>query len=140
MPISSANYPSGRIRVVSDEVETTMKTITPLAILLLVTWASSGCLVSSSSQSKVSGNFVPPETFDQIEPGKTTAAWVKATLGEPSARDTADGTEVWKYKYTEEKDSSGAIFLIFAGNDKKERQHVAYVEIKEGVVTKKWRA
>ena len=38
------------------------------------------------------------------------------------------------------KDSSGAIFLIFAGSDKKERQHVAYVEIKDGVVTKKWRA
>ena len=117
-----------------------MKRITPFVLLLLAVCVSSGCLVSSSSKSKVSGNFVPPATFDQIEPGKTTAAWVKATLGEPSARQTADGIEVWKYNYTEEKDSSGAIFLIFAGSDKKERQHVAYVEIKDGVVTKKWRA
>ena len=117
-----------------------MRTIISSAVMLLVMWVSAGCLVSSSSESKVSGNFVPPATFDRIEPGKTTAAWVKATLGEPSVRETADGAEVWKYTYTEEKDSSGAIFLIFAGSDKKERQHVAYVEIRDGVVTKKWRA
>jgi outer membrane protein assembly factor BamE (lipoprotein component of BamABCDE complex) len=108
-------------------------------MLLVMSSLLGGCLVSSSSKSKVSGNFVPPATFDQIEPGKTTAAWVKATLGEPSSRDTADGAEVWKYNYTEEKDSSGAIFLLFAGSDKKEHQHIAYVEIKDGVVTKKWR-
>ena len=116
-----------------------------LALLALVMLCSlllstGGCLVSSTSNSKISGNYVPEDTFDRIEPGKTTAAWVKATLGEPSSRDTADDTEVWKYNYTEEKDSNGAIFLIFAGSDKKEHRHVAYIEIKDGVVTKKWRA
>ena len=32
------------------------------------------------------GKFVADTTFDQIKPGKTSAAWVKATLGEPSQR------------------------------------------------------
>lgn len=110
------------------------------AVLLALSALLTGCLMSSSSRSKVSGNYVPREAFDQIKPGETSAAWVKATLGEPSSRDDADGIEVWKYHYTEEKDSSGAIFLIFAGSNRKEQQHVAYVEIKDGVVIKKWRA
>jgi len=116
-------------------------TIVLLAIVMLLSLLlNAGCLVATDSKSKISGNYVPEDTFNRIEPGKTTAAWVKATLGEPSSRDTADGTEVWKYTYTEEKDSSGAIFLIFAGSDKKEHHRVAYVEFKDGVVSKKWRS
>jgi outer membrane protein assembly factor BamE (lipoprotein component of BamABCDE complex) len=115
---------------------------TPLrALALLSLFLLSGCLVAHSSDQKVTGNFVPPDTFDRIEPGKTTSAWVKATLGEPSSKDTADkNTEIWKYNYSEQKESSGAIFLIFGGSDKKETQHVAYVEMKDGVVTNKWRS
>ena len=49
------------------------------------------------------------------------------------------GTEVWKYEYTEHHDGSGAIFLIFGGSSSKEKPHTAFVEIKDGVVTNKWR-
>ena len=112
-----------------------------VGLLVLSLFLLGGCLVAHSSEQHVTGNFVPENTFDRIEPGKTTASWVKATLGEPSSKDTAgNNTEVWKYSYTEQKESSGAIFLIFGGNDKKETQHVAYVEIKDGVVTNKWRS
>ena len=111
-----------------------------LGLLSLVMLFASGCLVAHSSDTHVTGNFVPPNTFDRIEPGKTTAAWVKATLGEPSSKDTVgNSTEVWKYSYTEQKESTGAIFLIFGGNDKTEKQRVAYVEIKDGIVKNKWR-
>src|SRR5439155_462721 len=95
---------------------------------------------AGAAEQHITGNYVPPNTFDRIEPGKTTAAWVKATLGEPSSKDKLDNDgEVWKYSYTEKKESSGAIFLIFGGSDKKEEQRVAYVEIKDGVVKNKWR-
>lgn len=110
------------------------------ALLLLPSLLLAGCLISSSSDEKVKGNYVPQSTFDRIEPGKTTGAWVKATLGEPSSKEKADsGSEVWKYSYTEEKNSSGAIFLIFGGSSSKEQQRAAYVELKDGVVTNKWR-
>ena len=110
------------------------------ALSLIVLSGSPGCLVAHSSEQHITGNYVPPNTFDRIEPGKTTAAWVKATLGEPSSKDKLDNdSEVWKYSYTEKKESSGAIFLIFGGSDKKEEQRVAYVEIKDGVVKNKWR-
>ena len=111
-----------------------------LAALALSLLLLNGCLVAHSSNEHVTGNYVPPSTFDRIEPGKTSAAWVKATLGEPSSKEAAGtNTEVWKYSYTEQKESSGAIFLIFGGSDKKEQQRVAYVEIKDGMVTNKWR-
>lgn len=118
-----------------------MNPITRIAFPLLALIFLGGCLVSHTSNQKVTGNFIPTNTFDRIEPGKTTATWVQATLGEPSSKDKVDGTtEVWKYSYTEQKESSGAIFLIFGGSDKKEEQHVAYVEMKNGIVTNKWRA
>ena len=101
-----------------------------------------GCLVSSSNNEHVTGKYVADSTFDQIQAGKTTATWVQATLGEPSDKTKVEGdaSEIWKYVYTEKKESSGAIFLIFGGSDKKETQHVAYVEMKDGVVTNKWRS
>jgi outer membrane protein assembly factor BamE (lipoprotein component of BamABCDE complex) len=103
---------------------------------------SSGCLVTSTSEESREGKYVADSTFDQIKPGKTTAAWVKATLGEPSARTKVedDGdSEVWKYSYTERKSGSGAIFLIFGGTSSKEKSGTAFVELNDGVVTNKWR-
>jgi outer membrane protein assembly factor BamE (lipoprotein component of BamABCDE complex) len=110
-----------------------------LAMLLLLIGAGTGCLVSADSSQTRSGSFVPENTFDQIKTGQTTVAWVKAVLGEPSSKNTADNTEIWKWSYTERKESSGAIFLIFGGHDEKEQTHAAYVEFKDGVVVNKWR-
>ena len=100
-----------------------------------------GCLVSASSNEKRSGNYVADTTFSQIEPGKTTAGWVQATLGDPSSKEKVDASnsEIWKYTYTEKKNSSGAVFLIFGGSDSKETTGHAFVEIKDGVVVNKWR-
>src|SRR5215204_6127076 len=99
-----------------------MKHIFSLALASALLLGSVGCLVSSTSNQKVTGNFVAPNTFEQIEPGKTSAAWVKATLGEPSTKQSAEGgTEVWKYSYVEKKSSSGAVFLIFGGSNREEK-------------------
>lgn len=99
-----------------------------------------GCLVSGSSHQSRSGNYVADTTFNQIKPGQTTEGWVRATLGPPTSKDTlADGTQIWKYTYTERRESSGAVFLIFGGHDEKETNGTAYVEIKNGVVTNAWR-
>jgi len=100
-----------------------------------------GCLVSASSSEKRTGNYVADSTFSKIEPGKTTAGWVQATLGEPNSKDkvAADNSEVWKYTYTEKKNSEGAVFLIFGGSSSKETTGHAFVEIKDGVVVNKWR-
>ena len=111
------------------------------SFLLVVVSLQSGCLVSATSNEKRSGNYVPESTFSQIEPGKTSAGWVQATLGEPSSKNKVEATdsEIWKYSYTQRKDSSGAVFLLFGGHDSKETTGHAFVEIKDGVVVHKWR-
>jgi outer membrane protein assembly factor BamE (lipoprotein component of BamABCDE complex) len=98
-----------------------------------------GCLVMSGSDEKREGKYVSPATFEQIKPGKTTQAWVEATLGDPTKKTKANDTEVWKYEYTEKRESSGAIFLIFGGTSKKQVSNAAYVELKDGIVTNAWR-
>ena len=66
---------------------------------------------------------------------------MQATLGDPSERSKLDdGTEIWKWNYTEHKSSSGHIFLLFDGSSTKETNQSAIIELKDGVVVKKWRA
>jgi outer membrane protein assembly factor BamE (lipoprotein component of BamABCDE complex) len=101
---------------------------------------SSGCLIAGSSEQKRTGHYVADETMSQIKPGRTSAGWVLATLGEPDKKTAVgDGSEVWKWTYTEKKESSGAVFLIFGGSDKKEVDGAAFVEVRDGVVVKAWR-
>jgi outer membrane protein assembly factor BamE (lipoprotein component of BamABCDE complex) len=101
--------------------------------------AMCGCLVTGNTTETRSGNYVAESTFAKIEPGKTTAGWVQATLGEPTSKSTADGNEIWKYTYTQKTDNSGAVFLIFGGHNSSETTGTAFVEIKDGVVVNKWR-
>ena len=102
---------------------------------------SAGCLVTSHSEQKRSGNYVSDSTLNQIEPGRTSASWVRATLGAPSSVEEPDEqTEIWKYRYSERKDSSGSVFLLFAGNDSKETTGTVFVEVRHGVVTRYWRS
>ncbi len=107
------------------------------AALLL---ASNGCLVTSNSEEKRSGNYISDSAFDQIKPHETTAAWVQATLGKPTSIEKLDdGTEIRKYTYSVRTESSGAVFLIFGAHNANEAEHTAFVQIKDGVVTKAWR-
>ena len=108
--------------------------------LAMIALFGSGCLVSADSSQHRSGNYVSDETMRQIEPGKTSSGWVRATLGPPTKVDKLDGSgELWKYTYTEKKESSGAVFLIFAGHDKKETSGTVFIEVRDGVVARTWR-
>ncbi|HEY2585172.1 MAG TPA: outer membrane protein assembly factor BamE [Tepidisphaeraceae bacterium] len=117
--------------------------LVPLLLLsaaLLLPLAGGGCLVTSNSSQKRSGNYVADTTFDQIKPGETTEGWVQATLGKPTSTSRLDdGTEIWKYTYTERHEGSGSVFLIFGGSSADEKTHTAFVEIKDGFVRKAWR-
>src|SRR4051794_35669102 len=64
----------------------------PICLLLC------GCLVMRQNEEKTTGNYVAKSTIAQIQPGKTTAGWVKSILGEPSAVDKiGPNSEIWKY-------------------------------------------
>jgi outer membrane protein assembly factor BamE (lipoprotein component of BamABCDE complex) len=99
-----------------------------------------GCLFGAASKTTQSGNVVAANTFSQIEPGKTTSAFVKGTLGTPDSQTKLDdGTEIWRWSYTERTQDSGFVFLIFGGTNEKVLKKSAYVQVKDGLVIKAWR-
>jgi outer membrane protein assembly factor BamE (lipoprotein component of BamABCDE complex) len=112
-----------------------------ITVLCACAAAASGCLFNSKTTQRIEGQYVEPASFGQIKPGQTTATWVLATLGEPSSRTTADDqTEVWKWTYTEHRHSSGNIFILFAAVSDRAVPRSAFVELRDGVVTRKWRS
>ena len=114
--------------------------ILPIASVTLVALLSGGCLVGGHSNVERSGTFVAESTLGQIVKGKTDKAWVRAVIGEPNERVRVDGTrEIWKYAYTETKDSGGYVFLVFGGSDRKVTQGNVFIEFKEDVVDRTWR-
>jgi outer membrane protein assembly factor BamE (lipoprotein component of BamABCDE complex) len=116
-------------------MKTSVVAVTSLGLMLLT-----GCLFGGTSKESVSGQFVPAATFAQIEPGKTSGDYVLATLGPPTAKTPVnDGSEIWRYSYTEQKRSSGYVFLVFGGSNEKSLQRNAYVSVKDNVVLKAWR-
>jgi hypothetical protein len=109
-----------------------------LAIVLCCVPA--GCLIASDSHETTSGVKVSDATFNRIKPNETSEEWVRATLG-PATSDTSlkDGGRIMKWIYTEKRESSGAIFLIFGGHSEKKTDHTAFVEVHNGIVTNAWR-
>ncbi len=110
-----------------------------LAAGLLAT-SMGGCLIGSNERESFTGKEVSAATFNRIEPGVTTADWVQGTLGEPTSKSTlADGTEILKWSYSKTKASTGTVLFIFGGSSSKTTAGSAYVEIKNGIVTRAWR-
>jgi hypothetical protein len=101
---------------------------------------TAGCLVAVDSHETTTGTKVSDSTFNRIKPNETSEEWVRATLG-PATSDTElkDGGRILKWTYTEKKEGSGAVFLIFGGHSEKKTDHTAFVEVHKGVVTNAWR-
>ena len=117
-----------------------MKTILRGFAVLCLALPSAGCLVGGHSDVHQEGNYVSPETLSQISNGETKASWVRAVLGEPNEKIRVDEhDEIWRYAYSETKDSSGYVFLLFSNSDKKVTKSNVFVEFKDGVVTNRWR-
>jgi outer membrane protein assembly factor BamE (lipoprotein component of BamABCDE complex) len=128
----------------ASRVDRPSRTLAGLAAAALIAAAVllPGCLVSSQSHESYTGTQVSEATFDQIQPGVTTKAWIEGTLGQPSKKTTLDdGGEVWKWSFTKVKQSSGAILFIFGGSSTTTTGGSVYVEFgPNGVVRRAWRA
>ena len=110
-----------------------------LASTLIAATTLSGCLIDTSSHNDISGRYVGSETFAQIQPGKNQE-YVAALIGDPSTKTVLDGgTEIWKWTYSERKNSSGSVIFLFSADSHTDSQKTTYVEFKDGVVVKAWR-
>lgn len=113
-----------------------LRHLTAVAALALLLPA---CLIHSESSSSHSGSYVSDETLARITPGKDTE-YVLALLGDPDRRTALkDGSEIWRWSYSEETESEGAVFLLLSTESRKERERAVFVELADGRVVKAWR-
>jgi hypothetical protein len=104
-------------------------------------FTAAGCLVGSSKNVCESGKAVSPNTLQQVQVGKTTQAWLLATLGPPTSRNpVADqpGVEILTYSHQVVETSQGHVFLLFSGSNRKVNSHRTYFEIADGLVSRYW--
>lgn len=118
-----------------------MKQCNVIVLLVMMTAVLSGCLVTSVSRVEEHGVQVSPTTLSQIEVGRTTEGWLRATLGEPTScatvEDQAD-VKLLRYTYTERKTDTGRVFLLFGGKSHRTSSSTTYFEVTDGVVSRHW--
>lgn len=96
------------------------------------------CIINVDSHEERHGRMVGPTTLEQIEPGKNQD-YVLALLGEPTSRAHADGgTEIWKWEYSVRKTREGTLLFVFADESSTTAKGATYVELKDGVVVRRW--
>lgn len=113
-----------------------------LAAALAAAAMTGGCsVIESDNHVSYTGNYVPTDSFSRIEVGRSTPAFVEATLGEPTSRtDLEDGTQIWRWDYVVRRSGEGSLLLVFDGQSSSEKRHASFVQFQDGVVVKKWRS
>ena len=112
--------------------------VSTLAVALML--PLTGCLITSRNHEDLTGTEVNDATFNRIEPGTTTRQWILGTLGQPTTQTTLeDGSELWKWSFARTRSSSGSLLFVFGGSSSTVSSGSAYVQMKDGVVTKAWR-
>jgi len=106
---------------------------------LLLTTLLPGCLITSKGDTSHSGQHISAETYAQVKEG-TTQGFVLATFGEPTSKTTLeDCSQIWRWRYTETRSSSGTVILLLSSSNRTETQHNTFVEFMDGVVVRTWR-
>ncbi|MFG0293016.1 MAG: hypothetical protein ACIAQF_12540 [Phycisphaerales bacterium JB065] len=109
-----------------------------VAFLSFAVLPLSGCLVSGSGSSKVSGTPVGMMTLETLQEQAMTSAQVIELLGPPTRRTAIENGEIFAYEWEEQRRGKAAVFLLFATSNTTNEKSVAYVQFENGVVTKTW--
>lgn len=97
-----------------------------------------GCVAVADNHTTTTGHQIDPAAFAQVEPGKSKE-FVVGLLGEPSEKvNNDDGTETWRWRYTEERRSMSGFIVLFAATNENRTVQTRFVQFKGGLVTRAW--
>ena len=113
---------------------------TLLGLALAATLATStGCLVTSTSSSRFSGERVEPGADRSIVIGQSSPTDAIAVLGEPTSRVAEGNRETLTWRWTERTQSSGSVFLVFGGSSDTTHAKSLHIAFEDGIASKRWR-
>ena len=117
-----------------------MKMLTRTLAVLFLALASSSCvIVRSNSGVERTGEYVSPQTFENIKSG-VSSDYVLAVIGDPTTKtEVEEGSEIWRWRYTEIRESNGGVFLLISSKRTTDTVHNCYVELNDGKVVRAWR-
>ncbi len=110
-----------------------------LALALTAVPAATGCLITSSSSSKFSGERVSPGADRAVVLGQSTPDQAIAALGEPTSRVGEPGNETLTWRWTERTKSRGSVFLVFGGASSTTHDRAVHIAFEDGVAARRWR-
>ncbi|MBL4809374.1 MAG: hypothetical protein JKY43_04870 [Phycisphaerales bacterium] len=114
--------------------------IIPILTLLLVPILLTGCLLTASRESEVSGAYVHPLDVLKVRIDHTTIQEAEELLGLPSNTTTNDdGSETWTWHWSKHTDSKGTVFILFKGNVENTTKESVHIKFVDGIAVKKWR-
>lgn len=128
----------GRIAVeAAQDMPVRMTAPVPIALTGPITIQLSG------AGTQYEGTYISASLMDLIKEEETTADWILAVLGEPTARATLrDGTEIWKWVYQPVRHEGNLVSVLGFGEDEEPepRPIMAFVRLRGEVVIGKWRS
>ncbi len=110
-----------------------------IVLLSLLAFVSGCAVISSHSNTRITGTPVSDETLDRIELGVTSQEWIMATLGQPTRIETVDeSTGILKYTSKRITHSDAGLLFIFDTSSKSEETSTVYFEFIDGVLQRYW--
>ncbi len=98
-----------------------------------------GCLTNPRTPTEVRDQFVSDEDFARVEVGASFDE-VVAILGKPTAKKTTeDGVRTCRWEHVEVDTEIDSLFLVGSTEDRRHRKGAAFVELRDGRVTRTWR-
>lgn len=100
---------------------------------------TTGCaVINSHSETKTFGTHVSESTLDQVEVGRTTEAWVIATLGHPASESEIEGGRLLKYSSRQLTKINSELLFVIDTSSRKEVSRTVFFEFHAGVLSRLW--
>lgn len=110
-----------------------------LTLISILCLSMTACLVTVESDERARTTQWTEYDTDRLIIGETSQAWVQEVFGAPRQQSTyPDGSQVWRYENSSNRETEVGIFLLFHVDVDKEKTDVLAIEMHDGTVSDFW--